>query len=85
MEEYFVYILYSHSKNRYYIGSCSTIPARLERNNAGATPSTKSGRPWIVVYSEKFCSKTDALKRENNIKKQKSRLYIESLINSSNV
>jgi putative endonuclease len=45
MEEYFVYILYSQSRDRYYIGSCSNIQTRLERHNAGATPSTKPGRP----------------------------------------
>ena len=83
MEEYFIYILYSHSRDRYYIGSSSDINARLVRHNAGATPSTKPGRPCVIVYSECFTSKTDALKRENFIKRQKSRLFIESLINSS--
>ena len=83
MEEYFVYILYSQYKDRYYIGSCSNLHTRLDRHNAGATPSTKAGRPWKLVYSEMYSSKSEALKRENYIKKQKSRLYIVSLINSS--
>ncbi len=83
MEEYFVYILYSQSKAKYYTGSTSDLDARLKRHNAGATPSTKPGRPWIIVYSERFPSKSDALIREKYIKKQKSRLFIETLINSS--
>ena len=51
-------------------------------HNAGATPSTKPGRPWIIVYSEAFATKTEALQREKYIKKQKSRKYIEALIGS---
>ncbi len=77
---YFVYVLYSETCDRYYIGSCADIEARLIRHNAGATPSTKPGRSWKVVYFELFGSKTEALKRENYLKRMKSRAYIENLI-----
>ena len=78
--KYYIYILYSETRDRYYIGSSEDIQQRLQRHNQGATKSTKSGRPWIIVYSEEFNNKTDSLKRENQIKKMKSRIYIESLI-----
>ena len=78
---YFVYILYSDSIDRYYIGSCSDINSRLTRHNAGATASTKHGRPWKLMYSESFENKSDALKRELHLKKMKSRIFIEKLIN----
>ncbi|MCF8413149.1 MAG: GIY-YIG nuclease family protein, partial [Melioribacteraceae bacterium] len=55
---------------------------RLERHNAGWGKFSKKGFPWEFVYFEKFDSKSDALKRENEIKKQKSRLYILRLINA---
>jgi len=77
---HFVYILHSQSKDRYYIGSCADIIKRLERHNAGATLSTKAYRPWKVVYSERFNDKSQALKRENYIKRMKSRKYIEGLM-----
>ena len=77
---HFVYILYSISRDRYYVGSTSDLEERLNRHNAGATTSTKSGRPWKVVYSEEFLTRSDSLKRENEIKRQKSRVYIEGLI-----
>ena len=83
--KYFTYILYSNTKNRYYTGSTSDIDKRLERHNNGATPSTKPGRPWKVVYSETYSSKTEAIKRENHLKKMKSRLYIEDLIKDSGI
>ena len=77
---FFTYILYSDSKDRYYVGSTEDAIARLGRHNAGATPSTKPGRPWRIVYTEEHSSKTDAIVRENYIKKMKSRKYIETLI-----
>jgi len=81
--KYFCYILYSEKTDCYYIGSSENIERRLEKHNAGATTSTKSGRPWKVVYFEKFDNKTDSLKRELEIKKMKSRKYIIKLIGSS--
>jgi len=80
---HFIYILYSQSRDRYYIGSCANVEQRLIRHNAGATLSTKSGRPWLVVYTETHPTKTEALKREINLKKMKSRVYLEEMIKKS--
>ena len=80
---YFTYILHSESRDRFYIGSSSNVEERLIRHNAGATPSTKSGKPWKIVYSEVYISKTDALKREIFLKRMKSRVYLENLIRKS--
>ena len=68
--------------NRYYIGSTSNPEERIQRHNAGATLSTKNGRPWKIVYTEICASKTEALKRENYLKRMKSRIYLENLIRS---
>jgi len=79
---YFVYILYSEKTDRYYIGSTSDIDKRLLKHNLGGTASTRPGRPWKLVYTETLQNKTEALVREKEIKKKKSRKYIEWLINS---
>ena len=47
---------------------------------AGATPSTRGGRPWELVYSEEYIDKSSALFREREIKSKKSRKYIEHLV-----
>ena len=77
---YYTYILQSEINGRFYIGSCSDVEKRLQRHNAGATPSTKPYRPWMVAYTEKFETKMEALQRERYIKSMKSREFIESLI-----
>jgi len=82
---YYVYILYSISKDKYYIGFTHDIETRLFKHNAGSTPSTRPGIPWKMVYSETFDNKHDAIIRESEIKSRKSRNYIEKLISKSTV
>jgi putative endonuclease len=76
---------FSKTRDRYHIGSCADIDARLKRHNDGATISTKNGRPWEIKYFEKFDSKTEALKRENYLKRMKSRVLIKNLKAATNL
>jgi len=85
MDPYYSYIIYSQTRDRYYVGSSSNPEQRLERHNQGATPSTRSGRPWKLMYVEQYASKTEALKREKDIKRRKSRKYIEDLISHTHL
>ena len=80
---YYTYIIQSQKNGRFYIGSCQDIDKRIERHNAGATPSTKPGRPWKLVYSETYETNSEALKREREIKSKKSRKYIEFLVQNT--
>lgn len=61
---WFVYILYSKRIDKYYIGITDNLELRLERHNQGWGKFTKGGIPWKLVYSEKFASKQEAMKRE---------------------
>lgn len=76
-----VYILYSEKIDRYYTGVTDNLKWRLERHNQGWGRYTKRGIPWQIVYSENYDNKSDALRREREIKQKKSRQYIEDLIN----
>jgi putative endonuclease len=77
-----VYILYSKITDKYYIGYSENVELRLIKHNLGATPSTRPGRPWFVVYKEVCKDKTTAIIREREIKSKKSRKYIEWLLSS---
>ncbi len=72
--------MYSEIKDRYYIGSTENLERRLERHNQGATKSTKNGRPWKIVYTEEYKTKSEAIIRELYIKRMKSKVFIEKLI-----
>lgn len=75
-----VYIIYSEKIDRYYTGITEDLTWRLERHNTGWGRYTKRGIPWKIVYAEDYDSKSDASKREGEIKNRKSRKYIEELI-----
>ncbi|WP_299901656.1 GIY-YIG nuclease family protein [uncultured Aquimarina sp.] len=80
---YTVYILFSSSNDKYYVGHTSNLTDRVKRHNQGRSKSTKTGIPWKVAYTENYQSKSEAYQREVKIKKQKSRKYIEQLIKSA--
>ncbi len=78
---YSIYILFSLKTNKYYVGSTDDLQGRLKHHNAGSTPSTKSGAPnWEIRYTETVPNRVAALKREREIKKKKSRNYIEWML-----
>ena len=81
---YFTYIIYSQKIDKYYIGYTKDIVRRLERHNNGWSKSTKSGIPWTVKYVKEFQSKSAAIRFERKLKKQKSRDYLERIINTKN-
>ncbi len=65
---FYAYIAKSCKTGKYYVGSCADIENRILGHNAGTTRSTKSGIPWKVIYSEGFESRSQAMKREKQIK-----------------
>jgi putative endonuclease len=81
---FYVYILYSAKKDRYYVGQTGDLDERLLSHAAGISPCTSSADDWTLVHSEAFPSRTEAIRREREIKKKKSRKYIQSLIQNHN-
>ena len=83
MERWITYILYSEKIDKYYVGVTEDLSLRLERHNMGWGKFTRKGIPWKIVYYEEHGSKTEAIKREREIKKKKSRKYIEEIIRNA--
>ena len=79
---YTLYILYSKSIDRYYVGYTNDLERRLSEHNRKKGKFTDSGIPWAIVYTEEFESKKMAMSRESYIKSKKSKTYIIELINS---
>lgn len=76
---YWVYILLC-SDGSFYTGSTNDVEKRLKAHFAGkGAKYTKSHKPVKLVYQESFDTKSEALKREANIKRM-SRLDKEVLV-----
>ena len=80
---YIVYILYSVSVDRYYVGQTSSFEDQMKRHNQGKSKHTKSGIPWTLKYKESFVSLTEAMTREKEIKGSESRAQLARIIHSS--
>ncbi|MGE4541805.1 MAG: GIY-YIG nuclease family protein [Bacteroidales bacterium] len=78
-----LYILFSQSLDKYYVGSTSLeLNQRLRRHLSDHKGFTAKAKDWVIVYSEAFEDVSEARKRELQIKKWKSRTLIERLINA---
>jgi len=71
---YFVYILITSSKNRYvtYVGYTSNIEKRINAHNSSKGAKFTKGRKWKLVFKKKFKTKSEAMKAEIKIKKNKN-------------
>jgi len=64
----------------YYISSTSHVDKRLKFHNAGLQRATKNRTPFKLVYKEELPDKTEALKREKQIKSFKGEKAFKKLI-----
>jgi putative endonuclease len=74
------YILWSESRQRFYVGHSAVLDDRLLRHNDGRSKATKGGEPWILAYTEEFSTRQQAISRELEIKSWKSATRIRELI-----
>jgi putative endonuclease len=72
-----VYVLWSQSTGRTYVGSTQNIHDRLSRHNSGRSKATGHGAPWKLVHSEEFLTRSEAVLRERYYKTGKGREEIQ--------
>ena len=78
-----VYALYSSTFNKIYIGYTSNLEERLLSHNELATKGyTVRFRPWVLIYTEDYKTKKDAMSREKQLKSAKGRDFIWDIINN---
>lgn len=76
-----VYVLYSPSYHKIYIGFTSDLENRIRSHNIFATKGwTVKYRPWILIYTEVYATKNEAMKREKNLKGSMGRTEIWNMI-----
>lgn len=81
---FFVYIIQSLKNGDYYIGHTENLNTRLKQHNSGRVRSTKTKRPWKLVYRESFNNKQEAYKRELQIKNYKGGEAFKKLLKDKN-
>lgn len=81
--KFYVYILFSISRDAYYVGyTGDDLKERIRQHNSNHNTARGHIGEWMLMYFETFYIKADAMKREKQIKKWKSRKLIQKLISS---
>ena len=80
---FYVYILKSISAERFYIGHSANLEQRIRDHNRGKVRSTKAYIPWQLEYKEKYLTKSEAYRRELQIKSYKSGSAFKQLLEKS--
>ncbi|HJX32014.1 MAG: hypothetical protein A2175_01895 [Candidatus Nealsonbacteria bacterium RBG_13_42_11] len=65
---FFVYLLRSKKDNDLYLGCTNDLRKRFKEHNLGKVDSTKTRRPFKLIYYEAYLLKQDAFEREHNLK-----------------
>jgi putative endonuclease len=72
-----VYVLFSKTYKKIYIGFTSNLELRIQQHNETAIKGyTIKYRPWEVLFTEEFENKLDAMKREKQLKGGQGREFI---------
>ncbi len=87
---WYVYILYSGSGRKTYTGYTNDIERRLFEHNVSETKGfTLRYRPWVLIYTECFEGKPEAVAREKFFKtgqgREQLKLIVASFLNKGRV
>tara|TARA_B100001029_G_scaffold159792_1_gene147337 strand:- start:1601 stop:1846 length:246 start_codon:yes stop_codon:yes gene_type:complete len=73
------------NKKKTYVGYTNNIENRLKKHNSNKGAKATRGYKWKVIYLKKFLSKSEAMRHEYKLKKnKKERLLIFQLKTKKN-
>ncbi len=79
-KKHFVYVLRSLKDKDLYIGVTDNLIVRLGEHNSGKNYSTRSRKPFQLVFCEVFYSKEDAYSREKYLKTGWGRKHLRNAL-----
>jgi putative endonuclease len=66
--KFYVYILFSVSTDKFYIGQTNNLSDRINRHNSSCGAYTSFGKPWILIWSDKKDERAQAIALEKKLK-----------------
>lgn len=70
----YVYIIGSLKKGdaRTYVGWTTDLVSRLDTHNAGLGAKSTRGRKWVLLYAERYKTRSEAMSREWHLKRDRA-------------
>jgi len=70
----FVYVLGTRGNKRTltYVGWTNDVARRLKQHNAGKGARSTRGRQWVLLHSEWFATRREAMSREWHLKRDRN-------------
>jgi len=76
---YYTYIIRSLTNSRYYTGSTNDLVDRIRRHQQNRSKATTGKGPWELVYTESFNTRSEAVRKEFDIKRRGARRFLQEL------
>ena len=73
----YVYILYSSSLEKFYVGSTDNVERRIDQHNSGRSNFSSKGIPWKLITRIECKNRSEAMGLEIQIKKRGIKRYLE--------
>jgi putative endonuclease len=77
---WYVYVLESQRDGNHYTGMSTDVKRRLKQHNSGKVRSTKSRRPFKIIYKEPVGTRKEARKREKYLKSAAGRRFLKEYL-----
>jgi len=75
---FYVYVIKSLKDGKIYAGHTNDLKERIRQHNNGLVKSTRSRKPFKLIYYEASNILKDALKREKSLKTGFGRRYLKN-------
>jgi len=79
----YVYVLKSLKDGKLYTGLTRNLPQRIKEHGEGKVFSTKSRRPFVLIYYEACLSESDAKRRERYLKTGMGKRYLKNRLKNT--
>ncbi len=74
-----VYAISSLVRKYIYVGQTANLGVRLKQHNQGSEKTTRSYRPFKLIYSESFPDRITARKKEKYLKSGVGKEFLKNL------
>ena len=76
------YVLYNKSAKKTYIGQTEDLERRVRQHNEHEFKgfTSRYEGEWVLIYQESAATRSDALKREKQLKSGNGRAFVKSII-----